>query len=88
MQPLLLAATQPAQTAVIKVCLSLYYREQCLQLALSCTTLCKTIAHAGDAGPALAGDDDRTDLLKNQTSLQDSVFGVSFCLPLLSCMQS
>ncbi|KAL0024133.1 hypothetical protein WJX77_000863 [Trebouxia sp. C0004] len=30
----------------------------------------------GDAVPALAGDDDRTDLLKNQTSLQDSVFGV------------
>ncbi|DBA94392.1 TPA: hypothetical protein ACH3X1_001997 [Trebouxia sp. C0004] len=34
----------------------------------------------GDAVPALAGDDDRTDLLKNQTSLQDSVFGVLFTI--------
>lgn len=62
-------------------------REQCLQLALTCAKLRYNIAHAGDAGPALAGDDDRTDLLKNQTSLQDSVFGVSLCLPLRSCIQ-
>ena len=30
----------------------------------------------GEAGVPLAGDGDRTDLLKNQASLQDAVFGV------------
>lgn len=31
----------------------------------------------GDAGPIIAGDDDRPGLLKNEASLQDAVFGVS-----------
>ncbi|DBB12171.1 TPA: hypothetical protein ACH3X3_006278 [Trebouxia sp. C0006] len=38
----------------------------------------------GGVGPALAGDDDRPDLLKDKASLQDAVFGVLFTITKVS----
>lgn len=63
-------ATQLAQRAVIKV-----KRDDHATSDRTSAEWCCLVA--GDAGPVVTRDEDQPDLLKNEASFQDAIFGVS-----------